>query len=137
MKANKEGLFFRKYDIFVYIFLTVLCLSLLIGTRNFYGGGESVHIYSNGELIQVMPLNKNAQYKAESGGGYNLVVVENGYAYIKDADCPDGVCKKSGKISRAGQSIICVPHKLKIEIKGKSQSLVNKDGIIFITGGGI
>ena len=44
------------------------------------------------------------------------------------ANCNDALCVKQGNISKVGQTIICLPHKLIIEIKG--DELDSKDDLI-------
>lgn len=57
----------------------------------------------------------------ETESGKNRLVIEGGKASIVEADCPDGICVKQGNISRTGQTIVCLPHKLVIEITGKAE----------------
>ena len=45
------------------------------------------------------------------------MVIENGEAYMKYADCPDGVCKSTGRIKYNGQSIICLPNRVSVMIE--------------------
>jgi len=35
---------------------------------------------------------------------------------VIEADCPDKICVKHTNIKNAGETIICLPHKLVIEI---------------------
>jgi hypothetical protein len=37
---------------------------------------------------------------------------------MKDADCPDKLCEKTGKISKNGETIVCLPHRVVVEIQG-------------------
>ena len=53
-------------------------------------------------------------------GHVNTLVIEGGRARIEAADCPDKLCVKQRAISKAGESIICLPHKLVIRISGES-----------------
>lgn len=55
-------------------------------------------------------------------GGYNLLFISNGKASVSDADCRDRLCVKQREISRNGESIICLPHKLVIQIEAKEES---------------
>lgn len=48
--------------------------------------------------------------------GVNTLTIENGQAKISDADCPDGICAAHRPVSRAGETIVCLPHKLVIRI---------------------
>ena len=37
---------------------------------------------------------------------------------MKDADCPDKLCEKTGKISKNGETIVRLPHRVVVEIQG-------------------
>ena len=37
------------------------------------------------------------------------------------ADCPDKVCMNPSHIEKPGQSLVCLPHKVMIEIKGMAE----------------
>ncbi len=50
--------------------------------------------------------------------GHNKVVIADGEAWMESADCPDKLCISQGKISRTGQTIICLPNKTMVTIKG-------------------
>ena len=64
--------------------------------------GERVVIALGGEIIQEMSLNVDASFLVGSKeGDYNLVVVEDGKAYVSEANC-------------ANQ--ICIPHRLVVTI---------------------
>ena len=49
--------------------------------------------------------------------------IQDGQVFISEADCPDGLCVNTGKISKTGQTIICLPHKLVIEITDSETSV--------------
>ena len=53
----------------------------------------------------------------ETDEGYNVIEVKDGYADCTDADCRDGLCVDQKKISRKDETIICLPHKVIIEIE--------------------
>lgn len=46
------------------------------------------------------------------------VVVSKSGIYVEQVDCPDQICKKTGHIIEAGESIICLPNKVIIYIEG-------------------
>ena len=50
--------------------------------------------------------------------GHNTVHVEPGAISVTEADCPDGICVRQGKLTTAGVPIVCMPHRLVIEIYG-------------------
>ena len=71
----------------------------------------------DGKVHNELPLDKNAVYIVKSNFGENKVIVEDGCVFVENADCKDKVCVKTGKISKSGEIIACLPHKLLIEVK--------------------
>lgn len=55
-------------------------------------------------------------------GSYNLILISKGSVQVSDADCPDKLCIRQRSISRNGESIICLPHKLVITIESPEES---------------
>ena len=47
----------------------------------------------------------------------NTIEVRDNQIRIKAATCPDQVCVLTGFISKPGETIVCLPHKLVIEIQ--------------------
>ena len=47
-------------------------------------------------------------------------MIRDGGARIEEASCPDRLCVGMGVIRRAGQSIICLPNQVVVEIVGSS-----------------
>ena len=54
-------------------------------------------------------LSSDRELTLTSQGVTLTVVIENGSAYVRTSDCPDGVCVRTGVISHRGESIVCVP----------------------------
>ena len=49
--------------------------------------------------------------------GTNTIRIEGEMIAVIAADCPDHVCVRTGKASKKGEVIACLPHKLLIEVK--------------------
>lgn len=62
--------------------------------------------------------NQQAERREIDIDGHNKAVIENGEVWMEEADCPDKLCISQGKISRTGQTIICLPNKTMVTIKG-------------------
>ncbi len=54
--------------------------------------------------------------------GYNLVSVRDGAVSVEAADCRDQICVRHKPISKAGESVICLPHRLIVEITGAGRT---------------
>ena len=78
--------------------------------------GTYVQIEVNGEVTEVLPLNEDITKTIETEYGANTLVISNGKAEVADADCPDKICVHHSAISKSGESIICLPHKLVISV---------------------
>ena len=65
----------------------------------------------------------------EAGENENILVIENGEAYLRDANCPDKLCVRQGRIRYNGQVITCLPHRLTVTIEGGEDN-----GVDFVLG---
>lgn len=84
----------------------------------------------DGEVIASFPLTEDTEYTYTfSDGDYNSFRVEDDQICIYEASCPDQLCVKQGWISQAGETIVCLPHKLVVEIIADDGSRV--DGHIY------
>ena len=52
---------------------------------------------------------------------YNLLTVSEAGVSMEAADCPDQICVHHISIRNGGESIICLPHKLVVEILGETE----------------
>lgn len=108
----------RKYrlDIIIIAAILVVSLSLLLIVTLSKEEGSVVVVEIDGTTVATYPLDKNAEYSLN--GGSNVLVIEDGVAYMSYSNCPDHTCEKTGKIRYVGQTIICLPNKIAVTIKG-------------------
>lgn len=110
---------FGKTDLVFLTALFVLGIALTVGIYCFSASGSEIRITVDGQLYGTYALNENREISIElDGKTANVVVIENGAAYMREADCPDGLCMRQGAISRDKQTIVCLPHKLVVEVIG-------------------
>lgn len=107
--------------IFIIILLT---LTVTLGAAFFFlrGEGEAVEVRVDGALLGVYPLSEELTLEIQGVGGKNTLVISNGEAEVSFADCPDGICSHHKPISRSGESIVCLPHKVVITVTAKSDT---------------
>ena len=74
-------------------------------------------------------LSQDSETVVTTSLGTNVVVVENGAVYVRDADCDNHDCIRQGRIDAPGSQIICLPHKLWIEVvaAGDAPGQMNPD----------
>ena len=72
----------------------------------------------DGAEVARYPLDVPCEVVLHGTDGENVLVIEDGAAFIREADCPDKVCVRTGKIRYRGETIVCLPHRLMIRIQG-------------------
>ena len=108
----------RVADLLLVAVLLIFALSALLFTELLRKPGESVRVSVDGKAVCEYSLSADGEYPLN--GGSNILVIENGEAYIRWADCPRQICVKEGRISRAGQRITCLENRVVVEVVGKN-----------------
>ena len=121
IKAKKYRL-----DIIVILSLVVMSLLVLLAITLFRKEGDVAVVEVDGVRVGEYSLLINGEFSLNNGT--NVLVIENGTAYLNYSECPDHTCERTGKIRFVGQTIVCLPNKLTITIKGNSQ-----DGVDFVS----
>ncbi|MCR4762268.1 MAG: NusG domain II-containing protein [Lachnospiraceae bacterium] len=107
----------------------LLCSAMIAGVRLLMmqaPDGQMVVVTQDQTEIGRYALDRNATFVVESpDGGKNTVVIENGACFVREADCPDEICVRRGRIRRDGETIVCLPHRLVIRIEGGEESGVD------------
>lgn len=114
----------KKLDYIVIIGLIVVSLLssgviLYISAQKKYQS-EYVEISVNGKLYKKVSFNNSTEeiIDVKTELGENIVKISKGKVQILDADCPDKICVKDGYIEEPGELLVCLPHKVIVEIKG-------------------
>ena len=95
--------------------LAVILCALYIGKR----AGSTVVVSVDSVEVASFPLDQDMTYEIEGyDGGRNTLIIEDGQAFLVDSTCPDHLCEHMGKIDKVGQSIICLPNRVVVEIRG-------------------
>ncbi|HFJ6294233.1 TPA: NusG domain II-containing protein [Enterococcus faecium] len=86
----------------------------------------------DGTEIKTFPLmageESNTYTYKDEHGDYNLIEIDGDRVRIKEADCDDQICVRRGWATKNGETIVCLPHKLVIEVRstdgGDEDSLI-------------
>ena len=83
-------------------------------------------ITRDGALVEEVDLSRVEEpytLVLKDGRGSNTVLVEPGRIRISEADCPDQICVRQGWIGDGTVPIVCLPHRLIVEIVGAGGEL--------------
>ncbi|WP_195937788.1 NusG domain II-containing protein [Romboutsia sp. 1001713B170131_170501_G6] len=126
----------KKLDIIIIVSLLILSFvpSIIFSkslSKNYNSTYASIKV--NNKFYDNVPL---SSFKGEntltikSKHGTNDVLVKDNKIKIIKANCKDKLCIKQGEISNVGESIICLPNELIIEIKGAEKDSSSDDMIL-------
>lgn len=111
----------KKRDIILIASILLIALIAFLFVELGKEEGARVVIAVNGEEISSYSLFDNGTYSLNDGS--NILCIENGYAYLTYANCPDKLCVHQGKISKTNEVITCLPNKLTVTVKGAEDSV--------------
>lgn len=69
--------------------------------------------------IRLLPAEEKQVYSYRTAYGTNTLEIQEGKVFVSEADCPDKLCMRQGKISRVGAMIVCLPNRFVVEIKSE------------------
>lgn len=104
----------KKGDFWVLVAVIAAALAAVVmilmpkGSKNL-----TVTVKQNNQTVYEKPLSINN--KVELDG--NTVVISDGTVFMEKADCNGQTCVKQKSIKKAGESIICLPNKVIVQIK--------------------
>jgi len=87
------------------------------------GGKKAVLIYQNQRLIEEVNLEKDKAVFLKEG---NMQIEINAQRVrVAKSVCPQHVCMHMGWIKYSGQTIVCVPNQVLIEIKSTEPAVID------------
>ena len=101
----------------------VLFLVLQAGRQE---GGVAV-VRVNGVETERHSLSVNGTFPLN--GGSNILVIRDGQAWLSEANCPDLLCVRQGRIHYTGQVITCLPNRVTVTVEGGES-----DGVDLVVG---
>ena len=106
-------------DIILAVVVIAIAAVGMILVNSFKTEGSFVVVKINGVETESYPLTEDAEVVITTGDNdefENVLVIEDEKAFVKEANCPDKICQGHKAISFKGETIVCLPHKVVIEI---------------------
>lgn len=114
----------RKKDLL--LILIVLCAAAaILSVRMLVCGAEagSVTVKVDGKITGTYDLDEDREISIHNGT--NTLQIKDGRAKMTEADCPDQICVHQKAISEQGESIICLPNKVVVEVSSGAESEID------------
>ena len=120
----------HKFDIILGTVLLLAALCLFFVLPKTKSEGNYVEVKQGNDVTGTYSLEKDGRYEIKTFYGTNVLVIKDGYAYMEEASCSDHICIKMGKISKTGETIICLPNEVFIKVVNKNGEGGEYDAII-------
>lgn len=108
----------RRNNVIAGVAIVAVAVAVLVGFSIYGASAESASaVVVDGDGNEyVLPLDEDTTLEVTTSLGTNVIVVEDGCVWVEEADCPNHDCMEQGKVSSAGQQIICLPHELTVTV---------------------
>lgn len=109
--------------VFLLILVVILCAVSFVVSLKTGTSGNQVEIQVDGEVYGIYSLTQDQEIPIEIDGYVtNILKIENGTADMIEADCPDQLCVHQRAISKANETIVCLPHKVVVQVISDTES---------------
>lgn len=112
---NNDFLKPKKADIILItavLFIAGIAVIFMLMQKN----GNKIIVNIDGDIKEYSLSDRREIVLNNNDGGHNLLVIDGGSAYIKEADCHNQICVRHKPIYKNGESIICVPNNISITV---------------------
>lgn len=103
----------KKADIILSASILVLAIASVFIFAAFKKEGGTVRISVNNEIYGEYQLDTEQTIKLP----HNTVEVKDEKVYVSSADCRDQICVNKGWITAEGESIVCLPNSVVVEVR--------------------
>lgn len=109
----------RRGDILLFIFfLAAAGLIALLPLLRSDSTARKVRITCRGREYGVYSLDEDQEIVISQDEHTNIVVIHDGKVRMASSDCRNQVCVDTGTVSRTGETIVCLPNRVVVEIMG-------------------
>ena len=113
----------KKRDLIIIAVLLACAGALYLVSQVSLGGAaaSTIVVTQDGKEVLRRPLAMENTYEiAQEDGSLNVIAVKDGAVFMQEANCRDGLCIRQGKMRNAAKTIVCLPHKLVVQLEGDS-----------------
>jgi len=103
--------------IIVCIIAVLSCIFVWLFNENNAEKGKNAVVYVGGEIVKVLPLENDSTFTLPKTD--MTIKVESSQAYISESSCKCKTCIGFGKLTKAGQSAVCLPNRVTVTIEGE------------------
>jgi hypothetical protein len=119
------------FDVVLVALILLFSAGVILHTKLGFKGQSSkvkeASVYHEGKLLKDVKLDKDEAFHLLKGK--MLIQIKEGRIRVKESDCPRQICVNTGWIQYPGESVVCVPYKVLIEVKSAGAPVV--DAVVY------
>lgn len=123
-KGVRDGRDNKRLNLILVLAIAAVACVGLVATRlmgaNTNADTATVVIRDGEQNVYELPLDQDTAKTVTTDLGTNLIEIKDGRVHVEEADCPNQDCVHQGWINAAGEQIVCLPHKLTVDIVDES-----------------
>lgn len=98
------------------VVIVLIVIILLFSLTLFRKKANIANVYYENELILEIDLSINKTYEVDGYNGKVKIEVLNNQIRVVEENSPYHLCSKQDFVSKSGESIVCLPNKIIIEL---------------------
>ncbi len=111
---------FNRFDLLLSLLVVLAATALAFFFLSRTGRGEAGAVTIRDGGSEPYSVTLDAPRRVQLAQGHITLVIEKDGVYVEYADCPTQDCVRTGKITRAGESIVCLPNRVVVTLEGKA-----------------
>lgn len=126
----------KRGDLILIGIVIIAALAFIVPKWLLPDASENTHnIYAeitvDGKLFKQVPLTEEEQIiEVKTDHGINILKVHDYGIEMYEADCSDKVCLSFGFVTRQGDTIVCLPHRVLVELKSDTAGESDTDAVV-------
>ncbi len=118
------------FDVVLIAFILLFSVGVILHTKlglNWQSSKSEAFIYHEGELFRHIDLDRDQELFLLNGK--MLIEIKERRIRIRKSDCPRQVCVNTGWIRYPGETVVCVPYRVLIEVESVGSPIV--DAVVY------
>lgn len=111
----------KKGDVFIIVAVIIIILVWFLAPFSGKNDNLRLVIYLDGEAVESAQLSSLGEGKTFYVGGCEIFADSKGVRFVA-SHCEDSLCVKRGTMTRAGDTMACVPERVVVSLKGGSST---------------
>lgn len=105
--------------VLAFVLVSVSVLMTALQFKNTGNTALKAVVKKNGITVQSVVLQDREPYEMCIDEEYNIILyIEKNGVTVARSDCADKICVNTGKITKPGQTIVCLPARVSVELQG-------------------